>query len=93
MSSALRSAAYHRRQKNNTVVLPIEVNYYDLVDVLMALQLITERESLDRDAVNSALNNVIVDWLEGWKEVMGCAVSLPRQSRSAYADVIDDLDL
>lgn len=94
-AASARTARYRNRQKNDVIVLRIEVNAYDLADALIATGLITEAETRDRNKVEAAANEVMVDWVNGWADYLNDVhASLGGHHRRLYnsRDVLD-LDL
>jgi hypothetical protein len=67
-SAAARQAAYKRRQRHGEAVLRLRADYFPLVAALLESGRLTEADALDRDQVESAIAEVVRDWVARWQE-------------------------
>jgi hypothetical protein len=67
-SAAQRQAAYKRRQRHGEAVLALRCEYFPLIEALLASSRLTEADALDRGQVESAVAEVVRDWIARWRE-------------------------
>jgi hypothetical protein len=66
---ARRQRAHRERAKNGQAILRLPVNYFPIVEALIASSRLTEGEALDRRRVEAALAEVLVEWAGKWTEI------------------------
>jgi hypothetical protein len=67
-SHATRQRAYKTRQRHGEAVLALRCEYFPLVEALLASGRISEADALERGQVESAVAEVVRDWIARWHE-------------------------
>jgi hypothetical protein len=68
-NSAAKVKAYRARQRAGLAVLKVPVPSYDVVQALIESGRLTVAEALDRQRVEHAVAEVVVEWTAPWKKV------------------------
>lgn len=61
-----RTTRYRHRLKNGTAIISMEVNYFSLIEALIATGNITEAAAEDRKNVEAAAEAVLNAWIEAF---------------------------
>lgn len=63
-----RQRLYRARQRQGEAILQLRCEYFPLIEALLASGRIGEADALDRGRVESAIAEVVRDWIARWRE-------------------------
>jgi hypothetical protein len=66
--AALKKRRYRHRLRDGLIVLSIEVCECELAEALITSERLSERQSASRDELKHAVENVVREWCERWRQ-------------------------
>lgn len=66
MSNADRQRRSRERQKNDLIVLPLEIQHHRLAEAAIVSEFLNEEESKKRDNLSALAQAIINEWITGF---------------------------